>query len=253
MQRILSSMLFPLVLLSFLTFLPCSGQETETLSQDLLDMKLELLNSKIELFNSQILLWETKPLELEQRLMAVNKRIEQLEFDPVYFNNKLYEIELLIEEYNAVLAKDTEVKKAKKGLRSLLPDSVITVAPKTAISLNPLRLYEGTFQVSYERAVSPKLAMEVSALTTYATEEGISGFYMSNQDLMYYNAALSSMMPYHNNNISGYGLELKLKNYLLTDHYRKQRAPVGLYASAGLMFRRLWLSGISEYTLEDEW
>ena len=44
-----------------------------------------------------------------------------------------------------------------------------------------------------------------------------------------------------------------MKNYLLTDLYKKQRSPVGLYAAPNLLFRRLWLSGMSEYFLEDEW
>ena len=90
-----------IIMLSLLFLVQTVGQETtETteVNQQLLDMKLKLLNSQIELFNSQLKVWETKPLELEQKLTDVDQRIDQLDFDPVYFNNKLQDIESLIED-----------------------------------------------------------------------------------------------------------------------------------------------------------
>ncbi len=223
---------------------------------DVLDMKLALLDSKIELFNAQLEVWEMKPQELEQRLMAVDERIAQLEFDPVYFNKRLAEIEYLIEEYRKAQAKEEAMKaqaKARSGkLRKVIVDTTSYRAYRTAIYLNPSRLYEGTFHLGYERALNPRLSLDGSVMITYAAEEGLSRYYMSNQRLDYYNEALSSFIPYINKDISGYGLELKLKNYLLTRHYRKREAPVGLYASPGLMFRRLWLSGMTNYYYEGE-
>ncbi|HER08364.1 MAG TPA: hypothetical protein ENO20_05575 [Bacteroides sp.] len=229
---------------------PGNGQDSSEVNRQLLDMKLELLDSKIELFNSQLMVWEEKPRELERRLMAVDRKIESLDFDPVYINERLNEIEMLIGDYNRVREKPEPVKKAFISLR---PDSIPLEPYLTAVSLNPVRLAEGTFHITYERAVTPKIGLSLSGLATYATEEGLSGYYMSNQRLEYYNISLDSYMPYHNKNISGYGVVLEMKNYLLTDHYRRQRAPVGLYASPSLMFRRLWLTGISEYVFEDEW
>ena len=180
--------------------------------------------------------------------MDVDQRIEQLSFDPVYFNDKLQEIEMLIEDY-----KSANKKIDRKVLKSFRPDSVITIPYKTAIAINPVRLMEGTFHITYERSLTPRLGLGISGLATFATEEGISSFYMRNQKLDYFNVALSSSLPYYNNNISGYGIGLTMKNYLLTDQYKKQRSPVGLYAAPNLLFRRLWLSGMSEYFLEDEW
>ena len=236
------------MLVSICLLTPARGQDSAEVNRELLNMKLELLDSKIELFNSQLEVWETKPLELERRLMAIDRKIESLDFDPAYFNERLNEIELLIDDYHAALEKPE--RKVFQGLR---PDSILLEPYRTAVSLNPVRLAEGTFHISYERALTPKIGLSLSGLATYATEEGISGYYMSNQSLEYYNLALDSYMPYHNKNISGYGVVFEMKNYLLTDHYLRQRAPVGLYASPSLMFRRLWLSGISEYMLEDEW
>lgn len=225
-----------------------TGQEATQVNQQVLDMKLELLNSQIELFNSQLKVWETKPLELERKLTDVDQRINQLNFDPVYFNEKLLEIEYLIEDLH-----DVNRKTAPKGFKPFRPDSVITKPYNTAIAMNPVRLMEGTFHMSYERSITSRIGLSISALATYATEQGISSFYMRNQSLDYYNAALSSYIPYNNKYISGYGIQLTMKNYLLTDIYKHQRSPIGLYAAPSFLFRRLWLSGKSEYYFEDEW
>ena len=237
-----------LILASISLVSPGRGQDSAGVDRQLLDMKLELLDSKIELFNSQLKVWETKPQELERRLAEIDRKIASLDFDPVYINDRLYEIEAQIEE-ERVEQKPQE----RKVFQSLRPDSIPVKPYLTAISLNPVRLAEGTFHITYERALTRKIGLSLSGLATYATEEGLSGYYMSNQRLEYYNMSLDSYMPYHNKNISGYGVMLEMKNYLLTDHYRRQRAPVGLYASPSLMFRRLWLSGLSEYIFEDEW
>lgn len=240
--------LFISLLMSFFLLPEINGQQADGIDQQLLDMKLELLNSQIELFNSQLKVWETKPEELERKLTEIDYRIENLDFDPAYFNNKLLEIESLVEDMNPPAEK-----KIHRGMQSFRPDSIVTRHYKTAIALNPVRLFEGTFHLSYERSLTPRLGIGVSGLATYATEEGISGFYMSNQSLDYYNDALKSSMPYFNKNISGYGIELTLKNYLLTDLYKRQQSPVGFYAAPSFLFRRLWLSGMSEYILEDDW
>ena len=259
------------LIFSFLFLIQTMGQDATEVNQQLLDMKLELLNSQIELFNSQLKVWETKPLELERQLTEVDQRIDQLDFDPVYFNTKLQEIESRMEDskldfdpvyFNTKLQEielsieDLKVPRKepkKKGLQSFRPDSVITIPYKTAIAINPISLFEGTFHIIYERAITPKMGLAISGLATFATEEGISGLYIKNQQLDYYNATLASSIPYNNNNISGYGIGLTLKNYLLTDQYKKQRSPVGLYAAPSLLARRLWLSGMSEYYHEDEW
>jgi hypothetical protein len=250
MRRIPEKFLLCAVLCSIGLVYPAKGQDSSRVDRELLDMKLELLDSKIELFNSQLQVWESKPLELENRLKEIDRKIGSLDFDPAYFNKRLDEIEQLIEEFEAAREKPQPEKKLFQSLR---PDSILLEPYRTAVSLNPVRLAEGTFHISWERAITPKIGLSLSALATYATEEGLSGYYMSNQSLEYYNMALDSYMPYHDKNISGYGMVLEMKNYLLTDHYRRQRAPVGLYASPSLMFRRLWLTGISEYQMEDEW
>ncbi len=228
--------------------IPAGAMENNRSEKELLDMKLALLDSRIELFNSQLELWESKPQELEQQLMAVERKVGQLQFDPVSINDRLGRIETELEELKELRKKET-----RKVTDRFRPDSLIIRPFNSAISLNPVRLMEGIFHISYEQVLTPWMGLEVAALATYATEEGISGLYIKNQELAYYNAALGSSLPYHNKNIAGYGAGIKLKNYLLTDYYQKQRAPVGLYAAPGILFRRLWMSGISEYYLEDQW
>lgn len=269
MKRIPGNTIVIILVCLFGSVVETKSQEATAVNQQLLDVKLELLNSQIELFNSQLKVWETKPLELERKFTEVDERINLLDFDPVYFNDKLLEIDQRINQlaldpdyYNDKLQeienniddlKDVNKKTAKKGFQPFRPDSVITIPYTTAIAINPIRLFEGTFHITYERALTSRLGLGIAGLATYATEEGVSGFYMKNQALDYFNAALSSTIPYNNKNISGYGIGLTMKNYLLTDIYKKQRSPVGLYAAPNLLFRRLWLSGMSEYYLEDEW
>ncbi len=238
-----------LYILLLILFIPLAyGQQAGGIDQQIIDMKLELLNSQIELFNSQLKVWEAKPEELQKKLTEIDDRIEHLEFDPVYFNDKLREIEMLISDYNT-----TTETRMDKVFRPFRPDTLIPQSYKTAIALNPVRLMEGTFHITYEHALTPKLGLGISGLATYATEEGISRYYMGRQSLDYFNEALQSSIPYNSKSISGYGIELTLKNYLLTDLYKRQRSPVGLYAAPDLLFRRLWLSGMSAYVLEDEW
>lgn len=231
--------------------LPVQKPNPEDPETELLDLKLELLNSQIELFNSRLKVWETKPAELEQRLAEVDARIESLNFDPVYLNSRMEEIEKLVEETRE--SGNRMAPDRKEAWRPFRPDSIPETPYGTAIAINPVRLGEGTFHLSYERVLSPKIGLGIAGLATYATEEGISSLYIRNQSLDYYNPTLESYLPYHDKNISGYGLEVTMRNYLLTDLYKKQKAPVGLYAAPSFLFRRLWLKGISEYYLDDEW
>ncbi len=248
MKKIHGPVVLAIILSPLLHIQVVHGQQDGSIDQQIIDMKLELLNSQIELFNSRLKVWEEKPKELERKLSEIDYRIESLEFDPSYFNNKLREIESLIADY-----KSPDDTKLNKVLRPFRPDTLIPRSYKTALALNPVRLMEGTFHITYERALNPRLGVGISGLATYATEEGISRYYMNKQSLDYFNEALQSSLPYNNKNISGYGLEVTLKNYLLTDLYKRQRSPVGLYAAPDLLFRRLWLSGMSTYILEDEW
>lgn len=248
MKRIRGPFAFACILLSLMLFPEVLGQQENSIDQQIIDMKLELLNSQIELFNSRLEVWEAKPEELQKKLTEIDGRIEQLDFDPSYINNRLREIEMFIAENQT-----TPDKRIDKVFRPFRPDTLIPQSYKTALALNPVRLMEGTFHITYEHAITPRLGLGISGLATYATEEGISRYYMGKQSLDYYNETLQSSIPYNNKNISGYGVEVTLKNYLLTDLYKRQRSPVGLYAAPDLLFRRLWLSGMSTYIFEDEW
>jgi len=255
------------------------SQDESNINQKNLDLKLQLLDSKIELFDSKLKIWETKPNEVEARLIAVNEQINKLKFDPEFFNLKLIEIESRLktvdEKINGIefdpeyfyfklveidsLIKDYSKDNYKnlnfKRLRSLKYDTIKPRLYKTSLSLNPVKLVEGTFYLTYERAFGSKLSFSLSGLATYASEEGISNFYLQKQALEYFNAALSSYMPYYNKNISGFGTVMELRNYLLTDIYKRQKSPVGLYASGNFMFRRLWLRGLDDFRNPDtgEW
>ena len=109
--------------------------------------------------------------------------------------------------------------------------------------MNPVRIFEGTFQLSWEKAINPRNSVDVSGLATYATDEGISRRYVLNQSLSYYNDATNTYDPYTSKNIYGIGSIIQWKNYLLASVNPKHRAPIGLYAAPSLMYRRLWING----------
>ena len=121
--------------------------------------------------------------------------------------------------------------------------------------LNPVSLFEGTFHLSYERLFNDKFSGSISALATYATEEGIAQYFFANQSFAYLDKASNSYEIYQGESIAGTGIILQGKNYLLSNFKAKKKAPLGLYAAPQLMYRRVWITGEAmEYNVdEDEW
>ena len=121
--------------------------------------------------------------------------------------------------------------------------------------LNPVSLFEGTFHLSYERLFNDKFSGSISALATYATEEGIAQYFFANQSFAYLDEASNSYEIYQGESIAGTGIILQGKNYLLSNFKAKKKAPLGLYAAPQLMYRRVWITGEAmEYNVEeDEW
>jgi hypothetical protein len=119
------------------------------------------------------------------------------------------------------------------------------------ISIYPIRIFEGTMQLSLEWVLNRGNAIELSAMATYAAKEGVANYYVSNQRLDYYNAALDSYVPYESENISGFGTSLAWRNYLLPRTKSRYSAPRGAYAAPTIMYRRLRLTGF-DYVFDEE-
>jgi hypothetical protein len=221
----------------------------------LLDLKMQLIDSKLELIDSKVRIWEYKPDELEMKLseldygiQELDSRIAMLDFDPLYFNDKF---SLL----------DSVVRSQKKNNKDAKINEIVTfrydtIRPKlfkSVISLNPERIFEGTFQLSWEKAINPRNSVDISGLATYATDEGISRRYLLNQSLSYYNDATNTYDPYTSKNIYGFGSIVQWKNYLLASVNPNHRAPIGLYAGPSIMYRRLWINGTQMKYIEGEY
>ena len=146
----------------------------------LLDLKLQLLDSKLELLDSKIKTWESKPEELDIKLEELDNgfheldsRLVMLDFDPESFNAKFSLLDSIL------ISQKKNISEPKiKGIVSLQYDTVIPRQFSSVISLNPVRVFEGTFQLSYEKVINSRNSLDISGLATYATDQGISRRYL---------------------------------------------------------------------------
>ncbi len=231
-----------------------NSQDTIDSKMKLLDLKMQLIDSRLELLDSKIKMWERKPEELDMKLavlddgfLQLDSKIAMLDFDPENFNERFLLLDSMVKSQKKSIS-DSKIS----GIVSIRYDTVRPKLFKSVISLNPVRIFEGTFQLSYEIAINPRNSIDVSGLATYATDEGISRRYVLNQSMSYYNDATKTYDPYNSKNIYGFGSVVQWKNYLLASVYPKHRAPVGLYAAPGLMYRRLWINGTEMKFIDNE-
>lgn len=232
-------------------FLPneCFGQESIDQKARMLDLKLELLDSKLELLDSKIKLWESKPKELDIRLHELDSKIKSMDFEPVVMNSKLQEIDSVVK-----VLQEPEIPFEIREQVTYEPEPEFVPQYRSAIMLDPLRLMEGTFHISYERIISDKFSINVSGMATYATEQGISNYYFANQEFSYLDKITNTYSTYEGEVMAGGGLSVQVRNYLLANYNPKQKAPAGLYAAPQLMYRRMWITGnYMEYEEEEEW
>ncbi len=234
-----------LILLFITNSININCQDSIDNKMRIIDLKLELLDSKLELLDSKMKTWEVKPEELDIRLndldigfRELESKLVMLDFDPESINYRFSVIDsvLLMQQKNTNIVEINNIVAVNK-------DSIKPIAVKSVISLNPVRIFEGTFQLSYEIAINSGNSIDFSGLATYATNEGISRAYLSKQEMSYFNTATNTYDPYTSNSIYGFGSIVQWKNYLLARTNPKYNAPIGLYAASSLMYRRLWISG----------
>jgi len=186
------------------------GQDTPSSTKSLTDTKLELLEYKQKILETRLELLETTP---QQKDLSNKKRIGSQSH--------------LINTQNDKMQQDTINKKP--------------FTQAFTFSLN--RIFEGTLQLSYEKAIKKDLSLDVSLLGTYVTKQGIGGGYLQNQELAYTDGATNSYIYYSGSMIRSIGGIVRLKNYLLTRVNSNSKAPIGLYAAPQLMYRRVWITG----------
>lgn len=227
------------------------GQDSITQKSQMLDIKLQLLDSKLELLDTKIKLWEAKPKELDIKLTELNSKINSMDFNPQQMTKKVNEIDSLYkvrqQQMTPVESKTIEVKENK-------PEQVPEFIPvyKSTIMFDPIRIMEGTFSLSYERVLNPRFSFNVAYMGTYSTKQGLSNYYFSNQSFAMFDKASNQYTSYQGEVMSGGGVIVQFRNYLLANQPGRQKAPLGLYASPELMFRKLSITGITKQMVETD-
>jgi hypothetical protein len=216
-----------------------SGQDTTAQKSQMLDLKLQLLDSKLELLDTKIKLWEAKPKELDTRLNELGSKIRSMNFDPQLMTQKINKMDSLF-------------KMSQENMRPIeIQPPVVVAKPepqfiynyKSSIMLDPVRLLEGTFCLSYERILNDRFSINVGGMATYSTTKGLSNYYFANQSFSYLDATTNVYNTYQGDVMSGGGLIIQFRNYLLANHPNKLKAPLGLYAAPQIMYRKMTITG----------
>ena len=230
-----------------LAWMPAAGQEKQ--QTEIVDLKMDLAETRLELLDSKIRLWEDKPENLERKLRDIEHRMGQLAFSPSEFNEKFFILDSLLKNQQSLPEEKTDPVPVFTEMRE---EQIVIPPAKYVISMHPVRLFEGSLQLSIERVINPGNSIEISGMATYANKEGLANFYLTNQKLEYYNSAISEYDSYDSENFSGYGGSLQWKNYLFPRTNPSYRAPGGLYATPGCMYRRVFISGFDRVYNEEE-
>jgi hypothetical protein len=223
------------------------SQDTIAQKSQMLDLKLQLLDSKLDLLDTKIKLWEAKPKELDIRLNEIDSKVNSMDFDPQMMTKKINEMDSLMKIPHT---EGIPVEVRQQPVAAVEP--VFIADYNSAIMLDPVRLMEGTFYLSYERILTHSLSFTLGGLATYSTNQGISNYYFSNQEFAYLDAATNKYFTYEGEVISGGGLNVQLRNYLMANHPGRKAAPFGLYAAPQFMYRRISIKGTHPELIEVE-
>jgi hypothetical protein len=216
------------------------GQDSILQRSQMLDIKLQLLDSKLELLDTKIKLWEAKPKELDIKLSELNTRISSMAFDPRQMTRKITEMDSLF-KISQETVRNVEIQ--TQSVSEPEPEPEFVPDYKSSIMLDPFRLLEGTFYLSYERVLNPRFSLNVGGMATYSTTQGLSNYYFSNQSFAYLDVATNEYHAYQGEVMSGGGINIQFRNYLLANHPNRQKAPLGLYAAPQFMYRKMTITG----------
>ncbi len=132
-----------------------NAQDSISQRSQMLDVKLQLLDSKLDLLDTKIKLWESKPKELDIRLNEIDNKVKSMDFDPVYITRKITEMDSALRVKNRK-ENEREIIIEQSAQQQELP--LFIPEYNSAIMLDPVRLLEGTFYLSYERKFRPALS-----------------------------------------------------------------------------------------------
>lgn len=197
--------------------------------------KMELLQTKLELLDARIQLLDIALRNLEERPEVFQYQMNEMD---AWFHQQRDSIMDLLHE---------------AGIRAGMAAQIKPLDAKASLSLDPYRLFEGSLMMSYERAISPSLSLEAALMGTYLTKGGGLGRgYFENQDLATYNEYTRTYEPVDGDMITGWGMVLRAKKYLMARLNPQSKAPLGWYAGPQLMYRNLTIRGLSTQFIDEE-
>lgn len=190
------------------------AQDSKTNSLNILKMEIDVLKQQQQLLDAKMMLWEEKQKS-----------------------------SIMIQQPDATKPKDIEKI-------SSTVDSLRFTHFRNSVKLNPQRLFEGTFQVSYEHAFTKNFALEIAGMGTYVTKNGLGKSYFGDQSFSF-TSSTGSQVFYSGEMISGWGITVQPKNYILAKINPDISAPLGFYAAPLFMYRKIWLTG-REYKFDSK-
>lgn len=227
------------------------GQDSISQKSQMLDIKLQLLDSKLDLLDTKMKLWEAKPKELDIRLTELNTRVKELDFDPQQMTKKLNEVDSMLRvRQSTVQQAENQPEVAGDEATPYVPEYFPVY--NSAIMLDPVRLLEGTFCLSYERILNTRFSVNLSAMATYSTTQGLSNYYFSNQSFAVMDMTTNRYETYNGEVMSGGGFNIQFRNYLLANHPGRKTAPLGLYAAPQFLYRNMKITGYKREMEETE-
>ncbi len=241
-----TKLIVPMIVIGLLLLLAIGsesyGQDSITQKSQMLDIKLQLLDSKLDLLDTKMKLWEAKPKELDIRLTELNTKVKELDFDPQQMTKKLNEVDSMLRiSQSTVQQAENQPEAEKEEEVSNVPEYYPVY--NSAIMLDPVRLLEGTFCLSYERIINTRFSVNLSAMATYSTTQGLSNYYFSNQSFAYMDMSTRQYESYTGEVMSGGGFNIQFRNYLLASHPGRKTAPLGLYAAPQFLYRNMKITG----------
>jgi len=224
-----------LFLIAFGRFISVIAQESPLTDFQREQLRLQQLQS--ELLSARLSLLETRYEQLSAKLsgQTSDAAMQDLVLQLREIRDSLANINFTVLRMQAELA-------ASDNLVTPLPVKSAFV-PRQVMGLNPVRLFQGTFEMSGEWRLTGNWSGEAAVLGTYVTKGGLGGTYLKNQEFQLYDATLSVWKDYEGEMFSGYGFQLRGKNFLLNRLDPDAVAPLGLYAGPVAMFRHIKIEG----------
>jgi hypothetical protein len=161
----MKSILFSILSMTFFLAVGvnANSQDSTTQKSEMLDVKLQLLDSKLDLLDTKIKLWESKPKELDIKLSELDSRIKQMDFNPDELNRRIGELDSMVKislDRPVPASPDQQVYRIAEETE----EPVFNPSYKSAIMLDPARLPEGTFSLSYERVIDPRFSVNLTGM-----------------------------------------------------------------------------------------